>query len=208
MIFAINNPVKVPVSARKNAAPAVQVNRLERNIDNFSANKRACAGGFTLLEVMVVVILIGILTSLAYASLMDVIFTSRAKETAQVIRTFAEKSLTDAKRLGVPVRIYIPTSGNYIAADTGTTTKKEFSRMALSGGFIRKDDKPSPISRNADSINAITSELKVGVSGITKEVYFVACDAKGFCGSAGKIKEENSFVARILKPNSNTWEAL
>jgi len=139
---------------------------------------------------------------------MDVIFTSRAKETAQVIRTFAEKSLTDAKRLGVPVRIYIPASGNYIAADTGATpNNKEFSRMALSGGFNRKDDTSSPNGKNAFK-NDVTSELKLGVSGITIEGYFAACDAKGFCGAAGKVNTENSFVARIKKPNSNTWEVL
>jgi len=44
---------------------------------------------------MVVIVIIGILATLAYSSLVDLISTNRAKETAQTMRSFAERALIE-----------------------------------------------------------------------------------------------------------------
>ena len=96
MIFAINNPVKVPVLARKNAAPAVQINCLERNIDNFSANKRACIGGFaakqgfTLIELLVYMAIMGFI----------IVVAGRAFSDSTSMRVRSQNMLTSAEEAG------------------------------------------------------------------------------------------------------------
>jgi len=162
---------------------------------------------FTLIEVMVVVLLIGILSSLAYSSLMDLIFANRARETAQVIRSFTEKSIAEAKRMGTPVRIYL--NAEDIVADTGTAPNaKEFSRMALSSGF-RMNTSLGSINGIATYANASVSSDFLGVSGVTTAGYLAACGARSYCGAAVKFANENSFKAHIRKGASpRPWEAL
>ena len=61
--------------------------------------------GFTLLEVLTVVIIIGILSALGYATMFDLIQTSRAKDTARTLTSFTERMLAEAKMKKKPVTI-------------------------------------------------------------------------------------------------------
>jgi prepilin-type N-terminal cleavage/methylation domain-containing protein len=188
MIFATN---KFPKSARKNAAPAV--------IPVYSGKS-----AFSLLELIVVIIIIGILSALAYANLMELIFTNRAKETAQTMRTFVERALAEGKRQDKDVVIAV--DGNNITY----TINSQMVSEPLSGGFDSKnviapdceDIESSPFSQS------ITSEPRIGISGVDGEGYFVACDPKGYCGAAVKVKKKNSFVACIKRAKSAKWEVL
>ena len=168
------------------------------------------SGGFTLLELMVVIVIIGILATLAYSSLMDVIFTSRAKETAQTIRTFTERALMDAKRQNKEVRICITTGSNamIISEDPGTTTAcssgNRISSETLSQGFLRD----SSISGVSGFKNIVKSENRIGLSGVSGDGYFAACGFKGYCGGAVKKQSENSFRAYIRKGTNANWGPL
>jgi len=155
---------------------------------------------------MVVVIVIGILASLAYSSLMELVSTNRAKETAQTIRTFTERALMDAKRINKPVRIRI--DKNTIIADTTagtTTTYKTMSSEALNQGFS-KSDNDIPVSGTFK--NEVISEIRIGLSGVNGAGSFAACDSRGYCGGAGKAQNENSFKAYIKRGNGADWGAL
>jgi prepilin-type N-terminal cleavage/methylation domain-containing protein len=166
-----------------------------------SKNGGIC-GGFTLIEVMIVVIVIGILATLAYSSLTDLIFSNRAKETAQTIRTFTERALMDAKRQNKPVRIYVSNNA-IVVADTGETGK-EIAREILSQGFSA-----SSASLSGDNFNdGINSQIRIGLSGIIKDGYFAVCDLRGYCGGAVKRLTENSFKAQIKRGNNANWEEL
>ena len=172
-----------------------------------SKNGGNCSG-FTLLELMVVVVIIGILATLGYSSLTDIIFTSRAKETAQTMRTFAEKTLMDAKRQNIVVKITL--SSNAIIA-TDTTAKKEVARAALGSGY-------NPTSSSTYKINSLDilnttgmiSNNLLGLSSISAANggCLVACGAKGYCGGVEKKATENSFKAYIRRGTSASWEAL
>jgi prepilin-type N-terminal cleavage/methylation domain-containing protein len=181
-------------AAQKKAGAAVSPYRCRR-------------GGFTLIEVMIVVIVIGILATLAYSSLTDLIFANRAKEAAQTIRTFTERALMDAKRQNKPVRIYVSKNA-IVVADTGETDK-EIAREALSQGFsVPDDDIPDIPNVNKEFFNDVESRIRIGLSGIDKEGYFAVCDLKGYCGGAVKVNTVNSFKAYIKKGTSADWEAL
>jgi len=160
---------------------------------------------------MVVIVIIGILATLGYSSLSEVIFTSRAKETAQTIRTFTEKALMDSKRLNKEVKIYI--DGNEIKADTTvgeTTNYVKMSSEALSQGFSPSsppDPLPVPsITKNFNS--GIKSKIRIGLSGIDEAGYFAVCGFKDYCGGAVKLDSINSFKAYIRKGSGKPWEAL
>jgi type II secretory pathway pseudopilin PulG len=157
---------------------------------------------------MVVVIIIGILSTLAYSSLVELISTNRAKEVAQTIRTFTERALMDAKRQNNIVRICI-TGDVIIAEDPNGTTEcgkgKRISSEALNKGFSY----PPNVPLNGENFNTgITSTIRIGLSGIAIEGYFAVCDSRGYCGGAVKSLTENSFKAQIKRGNNTDWRAL
>ncbi|MDR3001947.1 MAG: prepilin-type N-terminal cleavage/methylation domain-containing protein [Fibromonadaceae bacterium] len=159
-------------------------------------------GGFTLIEVLTVVVIIGILAVLAYASLTDLIFTNRAKETAQTIRSFTERALVDAKRRNETTTISIV--GNEIRSTVGTTV---VAREALGSGYAGFNIAPVEDLTNPFA-NSVQSELRIGLSGISGQGYFVACGARGYCGGAVKKITENSFKPYIRKGTGKDWEEL
>jgi len=159
-------------------------------------------GGYTLLEVLVVILIIGILSGLAYASLSDMIFSNRAKETAQTMRAFAERALAEGKRQNEQVTIKF--NGNNI---TATVKNVEFASEPLSTGY-KPEQGLSIGGINTSFNNGITSEIRIGLSGISGQGYFAACDLRKYCGSAVKSTGENGFKAYIRKGSNATWEAL
>jgi len=164
---------------------------------------RRSRGGFTMMELMVVIVIIGILATLAYSNLMDVILTNRAKETAQTIRTFTEKALMDAKRQNAEVKITM--SANKITALIGTSQTSE----ALGQGYSASPDSPGPegLTTNFNTTGP-TYKTRIGLSGIDGQGYFAACDFKEYCAAAAKLATENSFKAYIRKGKNADWEAL
>ncbi|MDR1813003.1 MAG: type II secretion system GspH family protein [Candidatus Fibromonas sp.] len=160
-----------------------------------------------MLELMAVIVIIGILSSLAYAGLMEMIFTNRAKETAQTMRTFAERALADGKRQGKDVIIALDKD-----AITYSIKDKENSTVSqpLSNGFSSSNSAaPDCEEITPEFQNEAVSQFKIGISGIDQEGYFAACGAKGYCAAAVKSKSKNSFIACIRRGNPpKPWEAL
>jgi len=172
-------------------------------------------GGFSLLELMVVIIIIGILATLAYSSLMDMISANRAKETAQTLRSFAERALIEGKRLNESVTIEV--DNDVIKYTVGAGGSSNIVQEQLNSNFSgnRKDpptceDVPGLVSFNGGAV----SQLRIGISGIVEkdtkksQGYFVACDSRTYCAAAVKVDSKNSFVACIKKGASASWVAL
>ena len=162
-----------------------------------------------MLELMVVIVIIGILASLAYSSLIDMVFTNRAKETAQAMRTFAETSLMEAKRQGKVVTLKrvgsnMEATFRKDASDNNPTSK----RQPLSDGFSN-DATTNYFGVDKFNVNdGVTSKQIIGVSGITTPGFFIACGGKGYCGAIVKRTGKNSFEAHITKDNGVSWREI
>jgi len=142
--------------------------------------------GFSLLELLVVMILIGILASLAYSSFMDIIQANKAKDAARTLTAFVERAVAEGKMRKDSVTIAI--NANEIKATFGGNSSNT-SIEPLPKGFAPKNDKPSDCNAtpNAD----ITAKVNIGSSGISGEPCFVACNANNtYCGAAVKKRIE------------------
>jgi type II secretory pathway pseudopilin PulG len=160
----------------------------------------------------VVIIIIGILSSLAYSSFVDIIFTNRAKETAQTMRTFVERALAEGKRQSDIVELKI-ISGNI----QYTIGERAPVAQPLSPNYSASPAVPNCEPGSLESFNdGAKSKNLLGITSIVQTIdttksegYFAACDSKGYCGAAVKVKEKNSFIACIKKGNkAASWEAL
>jgi prepilin-type N-terminal cleavage/methylation domain-containing protein len=184
-----------------------KANRIEKK----TAAPAVCRlrGGFTMLELMVVIVIIGILASLAYSSLIDMVFTNRAKETAQAMRTFVERAMVEGKMRGVDVTLEL--NGNDMRYQISGETKLVL--QPLSSGF-EGNKAPAPncatVGQNLQNFNTSKPVSKhiIGLSGITEEGCFIACGAREYCGAIVKQKDKNSFQAFIKKGSNASWSAI
>jgi len=155
---------------------------------------------------MVVIVIVGILATLAYSGLTEVIFVNRAKETAQTIRTFTERALIDAKRENRVVKIYI-SSNTIIAEDTAKNNPQKFATEVLQG-FSASSSSPDTKVTIDFGKEGVVSKSRIGLSGIAGQGYFTVCGVKDYCASAVKFENENSLKAYIRKGKNASWEAL
>ncbi len=148
---------------------------------------------------------------LAYSGLTDLIFTNRAKESAQTMRIFIERALAESKRKQTPVTISIAGNNIRYTGDGGATYINEH----LSDGFasiVKNNEEAVNLSIPTECAKAYPAEgiefkSRIGISGAT-EGCFAVCGAKGYCGAAVKTDENNSFTAWIKRGSSARWEEL
>jgi len=169
--------------------------------------------GFTLLEVMAVVVIIGILSALGYSTLNDLVQTNKAKEAARLITAFVERSLAEGKMRKEPVTIKI-INGSTIQAEIGASTTP--TSESISNGFSASSSGPNEcgdegkgIANEITSVPDITSLFKIGNETKPGPVCFVVCNFGGnFCGGAVKKDNKNYFTAMIKKGKNSAWGAL
>jgi prepilin-type N-terminal cleavage/methylation domain-containing protein len=162
--------------------------------------------GFSLMEVLIVVILIGILSGLAYSSLVELINTNRAKEAARDITAFAERALAEGQMRKKPVTISIDDASKTIQAVMGAAEEENPVTISrpLAGGFsVSSVAGPNACTQYTEAV----SRVSIGHSSITAGC-FVVCNNRNYCGSSVKTPEKNTFTSYIRKRNSSDWELL
>jgi prepilin-type N-terminal cleavage/methylation domain-containing protein len=164
--------------------------------------------GFSLLEVLIVVIVIGILSALAYSSLVDLINTNKAKEAAREMTAFTQRALAEGHMRKIPITITL--SGNTMQADTSSAAAPMI-RQALNNGFEpRTTNPPTPSDCKGIFSNEkkAESQLRIGQSVIDNEGCFVVCSVGDYCGATVKTAGKNTFTPYIKKRSSTNWELL
>ncbi len=102
----------------------------------FSSSAKAEAKGFSLTEVLISVVIIGILSSIAFPSYLNQVNRTRQNETASVISQIQTTIAAYADEFGV-----LPTSWadlnntNAIMTENGPATDNDFAAINLAGGF-------------------------------------------------------------------------
>jgi len=168
-------------------------------------NTTKYASGFTIIEVLTVVLIIGILSTLAWSSMNELIQTNRAKEASRILATFAERALAEGKTRKESVFIKVNSNTlearfNDPDADAPSLTQN------LTSGFIARVVAPPAECKNNFNEGA-KAPIKIGTSGIEPGC-FVVCNPSNYCGAVVKTVNKNMFTAYIKKRSSNSWEAL
>lgn len=130
--------------------------------------KKSSLSGFTLLEVMVVIAIVGILLALAAPSFNTAIKNNQLKTTAMSFQALLKYSRAEAMRTGESIALS-PGSG-YIKAETTAATPVEIRRSTVPLG-VKIDT--AVTSLQFDSRGFITS---TGVTTGTRE--FIFCDSR------------------------------
>ncbi|MCL2281934.1 MAG: type II secretion system GspH family protein [Fibromonadales bacterium] len=160
--------------------------------------------GFTMLEVLTVILIIGILSALGWASMSELIQTNKAKETAITMTSFAERAVAMSKMRKDTVSIII--NGSLMQARLGASTTGTvlFEQTLANGYSVVTNNPPSACTANFAG-NKVTAIAKIGLSGVSQTGCFVAC-ANNYCGAAVKTAGKNSFTAHMKRKSG--WEEL
>jgi prepilin-type N-terminal cleavage/methylation domain-containing protein len=162
--------------------------------------------GFSMLELIIVIVIIGILSALGWPSMNEVIQTNRAKEASRALTAFAERAVAESKMRKEPVEIRL--NDNVLEAYLVSADELLLFNQSLDNGFSANNEGSTPPNYSKFANNSVTSKFQIGLSGISGEGCFVVCNSSGsYCGSAVKAANKNTFTAYIKRKNSG-WEVL
>ena len=131
------------------------------------------AGGFTLIEMLIVVVLIAIGTTVALPRVRTMIVRQQVDRTAQIVASDIRSAFTSAGRGRVPVRLTVsPSTRAYAAVNrvTGDTIlRRAFSTgdlgvAGVSGAVVTMDIFPNGVATGADTLTI------VGAGGYTRTI--------------------------------------
>jgi len=164
------------------------------------------ASGFTIIEVLTVVLIIGILSTLAWSNMNELIQTNKAKEVSRTLTAFAERALAEGKTRKQPV--FIKVNSNTLEARFENPDAVAPSlTQSLTSGFTARDFTPRPAECERNFNELAEAQIKIGTSGIEPGC-FVVCNASNYCSAAVKSANKNMLTAHIKKRSSTSWEAL
>jgi len=171
---------------------------------HIQASNSTSQKGFSLLEVLIVVILIGILSALAWSNISELIQTNKTKEAARTLAAFAERVLAEGKMRKESVFVKV-NSNTMEARFRNSSASQPDLTQSLANGFSASSASGPDGCTNFNG--TAKSEIRIGISGMQSGC-FVVCNASSYCGAAVKTGTKNALIAHIKKKNSNVWEAL
>lgn len=180
--------------------------------------KNTLKKGFTLVELMAVVVIIGILSSLGVASLQQAVQNTRVRDAAVNVAAFMERVAQEAKQKNSPLCVTV--SGNTMFAgeyteSTSTCSKKDSMKVeepvAFSGGSKAIDG----VSLNMYGQNAIFVP-RIGLTSF-RGIYnnnaysesgnYILCSGQT-CAGIVKTTSSNRFASYISHDAGITWSKL
>ncbi|MDY6285702.1 MAG: prepilin-type N-terminal cleavage/methylation domain-containing protein [Fibrobacter sp.] len=168
--------------------------------------------GFTLVEVLAVVAIIGILSAAGYANLRQAIANSRVKDAAFNIAAFAETAANKAKQISDTVCVKAK-------VDTLFAYKSSCALASDNSTILDRLEMPTGVKIVTSSANALEGSNwnsgdgaefvpRFGLSAAPQKGYFLVRYLESdLYGSAVKVEHRNSFVSKISY-DGTTWSDL
>ena len=181
---------------------------------------RNVKSGFTLIEVMAVVAIIGILSAAGFASLQNAVANNRIKDAAINISAYMERTANEARRVNDTLCVVRESDQKFV-----TFQAKCADVSGNSSGVTRLDslliDPPVQILTKSETNNdAILGGVnfeesgaefipRVGLSAAPFEGFFeVQYGGKDLYGAAAKVKTKNSFTPMVKYSGDGSWVEL
>ena len=173
--------------------------------------------GFTLVEVLAVVAIIGILSAAGYANLRQAIANSRVKDAAFNIAAFAETAATKAKQISDTV--CVKACNNQLVAYKSSCALASSSCEVSDPTILDRLEMPTGVRIVTSSANALEGSNwnsgdgaefvpRFGLSAAPQKGYFLVRYLESdLYGSAVKVEHRNSFVSKISY-DGTTWSDL
>ena len=168
--------------------------------------------GFTLVEVLAVVAIIGILSAAGYANLRQAIANNRVKDAAFNMAAFSETAATKAKQISDTV--CVKANNNRLVA-----YKSSCALVSTNSTILDQLEMPTGVKIVTSSANALEGSNwnsgdgaefvpRFGLSAAPQKGYFMVRYLESdLYGSAVKVEHRNSFVSKISY-NGTTWSDL
>ncbi len=176
--------------------------------------------GYTLVEVLVVVAILGILSSLGVVGLQSAVANTRIKDAAYNVTAFMERTANEARRVNEKLCVKKISDQELVtyksacdASPLGAVVDRfrldaplKFIGNEVTGaGFKDEDDNNLD---NWSTTSGAEFEPKIGLSAAPTEGYFaVQYGGRGLYAAALKSKKKNNFAA-MMKFDDSSWMGL
>jgi Tfp pilus assembly protein PilE len=162
--------------------------------------------------VLIVVILIGILSMMAYASLLDHIYLLRTRDAATNTAAFLNRVSAEAKRMDTTVCVQLYSAQRMVAYQAPKDNNCTEARGAVAAidsfgvipGFrIEAKSIKGITSLNENSV--ISMVPQIGLSALPRETGIVLNYSRNFCAGAVKTSDQNNAIGYFSRDNCDSW---
>lgn len=162
--------------------------------------------GFTMVELLVVVSIMGILSTMGVASLHAAIVNNRVRDAALNVTAYLERVASEANRLSS--KVCVKANGNTISAYKGASC----SGTAISHHTLEKAlsfENATHKDCSSSWFNGVTFEPKFGLSAAPVQGCIVVKYSGGEKKArALKKKEKNNIIPQVSYDRGNSWTDL
>ena len=176
--------------------------------------------GFTLVEVMAVVAIIGILSAAGFASLQNAVANNRIKDAAINISAYMERTANEARRVNDTLCVRRDSDQKLVTFKGTCATVKSNSSGVTRLDSLLIDPPVQILTKNETSATNILGGVnfeengaefipRIGLSAAPYEGFFeVQYGGKDLYGAAAKVKTKNSFTPMVKYSGDGSWVEL
>lgn len=189
----------------------MSINNIEHKISSFSAMDKR---GFTLTEVLVVVAIIGVLSSLGVVSLQHAVQNARIKDAAMNTAAFLERVANDANRLNMPLCVKVDqTTKKTIAAYRSVNGSCNnpgdmVAEMTLDSEnkYVKAEKDPAECSGTANYFTSTSVfSPRLGLSAAPTGCWYVRYGETDHYGAVVKTATRNNLTYMLSYDGTQTW---